>query len=589
MKKLLIPAIAVLAGATICARAQEMGEDVEEQVEAAEEVVASPVASAAVEKDVTVETKVTPAESDPGPAIVVQAQTWEMQAPKVAKKELTASEKVQNLVKKNKLRQGFQAGNRAIIQIGVASDTVKDIENSASFMKLREGLAREAVLNARAKIAKAIRQKMSAGETIIESDSQEFDKYKAKHAAEFAELERQKAKVADLLKRVDAAEAATLEGRTLEDDWDAIVAGIIKKIDASYDSAKVSADKKARYAELKEAYDAAKKQLDALKAAYESDPIGKNISDVRACFDLDMYGVNILFQAESYNAEDGAYEIACAAVWSPKLQQRALQALNGGKPDKSVQGKMSLADWLESKADEDDDGYCALASMVGPRQYTDDDGNVHILGFAACSLPKNARNKQREMEKTDLEAEKIVLSSLYQETSGTQEKHDELLMYAGTDDAQRETDVLGAYAKVLSGKTPERPVSGIVKAYSTETVHPFSGKKIYVTVASVDSELAFAADGLLDEAAAASVQDAIRTEYTEGKQAVREEIKARARNMTDAYNKGKEDGKAALQQILKDAADIKDAALEPLTPPPVHTPRARPTVISGDDEIEADF
>lgn len=610
MKKLIVPICAVAAAATFCAYAQDMGEDVEEQPalaaedalavaaeeesdeEPAAEEAPAPQQESAPAAPVAEAATVTPAASDPGPAIVVQAQQWEQVAqPKAQTKRVqNASEMVQKSLAKNKMRQGFVPGSRAIIQIGVANDTVKDIKNSASFMKLREGLAREATLNARAKIAKALRQKMSAGEKIIESDSQEFDKYKAKHAEEFAELERQKEKVATLLKKVDQAEAATLEGRTREDDWDAIVAGIIKKIDDSYDPNKVAADKKARFAEMKEAYTAAKKQLDALKTAYESDPIGKNISDVKACFDLDMYGVNIIFQAESYDETDGTYQIACAAVWSPKLQQRAILALNGGKIDADKLGKMSLEDWLESKAAEDEYGSCALASMVGPRQYVDDQGRQHFLGFAACILPSNARNRQREMEKADLEAEKIVLSSLYQETSGSQEKHDELLMYAGTDDAQRETDALGSYAKILAGKTPERPVSGIVKAYSVETLHPFTDRKIYVTVAGVDSELAFEAEGLLEEIHSAAVQDAIRTDYTRGKEAARKEIVDRARKSGEAYQQGKKDAAASLQAILKDAAGVKDEVVAPdQAPAAPKAPRQRPTVISGDDEIEADF
>lgn len=584
--------VAVAASAALCTFAQDMGEDVEEQTQAPETEESSPEPEEPVAPEI--ETKVTPADSDPGPAIVVEAQQWSAEPVQDAEQKpekLNASEKVQLQLEKNNKFEGFVPGSRAIIQIGTASDLVKDINKSETFMKLREGLAREAVLNARASIAKRLRQKMAAGEIIIESDSQEFDKYKAKHAEEYAELERQKIKVANLLKKVDAAEAATLEGRTIEDDWDAIVSGIIKKIDESYDPSKVAAEKKARYAEMKEAYEAAKKQLDALKAAYESDPIGKNISDVKACFDLDMYGVHVLYQAESYDEDDGVYEVACAAVWSPKLQQRAILSLNGKKNEKSKPGKLSLAEWLRGKAVENDKGVSAIASMVGPRQYTDDKGHQHILGFAACTMPKNPRNRQREKEKTNLEAEKIVLSSLYQETSGTQEKHDELLMYAGNEDAQRETDALGTYAKKLIGKTPERPVSGIGKVFSKETVHPLTGKKIYVCVASVDSELAFEAESLLDEISGAAVQDAVRKQYTEGKEAARKDIVDRARNTQDAYRKGKKDAADSLHAILSESAGIGDNSVAP-TPVKKQTSGAgpKPTVVSGDDdEISDDF
>ena len=449
-------------------------------------------------------------------------------------------------------------------------------------MKIREGLAREAILNARVQIVRAIRQKMSAGESIIESDSLEFDQYKEKHAEEYAELERQKEKVAALLKMVDEAEADTLAKRSLEDDWDAIVSGIIKRIDETYDPNKVSAEKKARYLEVKSAYEAAKQKLDALKKAYESDPIGKNIADVKACFDLPLYGLTVIYQAESYS-ENGQYQIACAAVWSPKLQERALMTLSGQKQEASAPGKMSLANWLKEK-----DESKAMAAMVGSRQYIDDKGVQYVLGFAALELPKNARNRQRSQEKADLEAERVVLSALFEQASGTKSKHDELLMYAGNDEAQRETDALGAYAKVLNGKTPERPVSGLMKVYGARFIHPFTGKEIYVSVASVDNQLAFASEGLLNDINAAAVRDTVHTQYVEGQEAARKQVLDHAKKSDAAFQKGAQDATAAAAELL---TGQQPAAVVPTAPnaQQAPAPRRRTGVISGDEAINADF
>ena len=578
MRFAMAASVAIGTGATI---AQEMGADAPAETPVAVAQPKVPAVSAVIPTVASVPGA--KSQNDPGPKIVAESQQWQAQTQDTQVAQETASEKVQRALQNNGMRQGFVPGTRAIIQIGVATDTVKDPETSTTFMQLREGLAREAMLNARVQIVRAIRQKMSAGESIIESDSLEFDQYKEKHAEEFAELERQKEKVASLLKMVDEAEADTLAKRSLEDDWDAIVSGIIKRIDESYDPNKVSAEKKARYLEVKAAYDAAKRKLDALNKAYESDPIGKNIADVKACFDLPLYGMTVIYQAESYS-ENGVYQIACAAVWSPKLQERALMTLSGQKQEASAPGKMSLGDWLKAKEDSK-----AMAAMVGSRQYIDDKGVQYVLGFAARELQGNARNRQRSQEKADLEAERVVLSALFEQASGTKSKHDELLMYAGNDEAQRETDVLGAYAKVLNGKTPERPVSGLTKVYGARFTHPFSGKEIYVSVASVDNQLAFASEDLLNDINAASVRDTVYTQYVEGQEAARKQVLDHAKKSDAAFQKGAQDATAAAAELL--TGQKQPAVVVPPAPKSEQAPapRRRTGTISGDDAITPDF
>ena len=268
LKTMKLAVVAVAAIGVGAVSAQEMGADAPAKSPAPaaqpQNQAAAPVAVPAAIPTVA-SVPGAKSQNDPGLKIVAESQQWKAQVQDAQVAQETASEKVQRALQKNGMSQGFVPGSRAIIQIGVANDTIKDIGKSAAFMKIREGLAREAILNARVQIVRAIRQKMSAGESIIESDSLEFDQYKEKHAEEYAELERQKEKVAALLKMVDEAEADTLAKRSLEDDWDAIVSGIIKRIDETYDPNKVSAEKKARYLEVKSAYEAAKQKLDALK------------------------------------------------------------------------------------------------------------------------------------------------------------------------------------------------------------------------------------------------------------------------------------------------------------------------------------
>ena len=257
--------------------------------------------------------------------------------------------------------------------------------------------------------------------------------------------------------------------------------------------------------------------------------------------------------------------------------------LSGQKQEASAPGKMSLNEWLSEK-----DKSKAMAAMVGSRQYVDDKGVQYVLGFAARELPKNARNRQRSQEKADLEAERVVLSALFEQASGTKSKHDELLMYAGNDDAQRETDALGTYAKVLNGKTPERPVSGLMKVYGARFTHPFTGKEIYVSVASVDNQLAFASEALLNDINAASVRDTVHTQYVEGQEAARKQVLDHAKKSDSAFQKGAQDATAAAAELL---TGQKPATLVSPNPKAQQAPaqRRRTGVITGDEAIHADF
>ena len=206
MKKLLIAASFAAAGAALCTRAQDMGGEPDGQAAAiAAEAPAAESAQAAA---------TTP--PDDGLKIVVDAQ---QQKPAEADDaddadDPTATMMVQNMLAgldaegnpvpgKPKFIQGYDPKRRSIIHIGTAMAPVPDPSKSLNYIKVRQMLAQEAVMNAKVKIIRQLRQEMSATEAIAGSDSQEAEAFKKKHAEEYARLETQRLKVQSLIAELD--------------------------------------------------------------------------------------------------------------------------------------------------------------------------------------------------------------------------------------------------------------------------------------------------------------------------------------------------------------------------------------------------
>ena len=95
-----------------------------------------------------------------------------------------------------------------------------------------------------------------------------------------------------------------------------------------------------------------------------------------------ILGALVLIQSES--VVDGVYTIAVSLVWSKGLQKSAEALLDGcGKAATVGVGKYSLKDWLEKKIDP--------AMVVGPRQYVDDKGVRHFIGFVSMPYDPSKR------------------------------------------------------------------------------------------------------------------------------------------------------------------------------------------------------
>ena len=598
--KLALAAVAVLGASA--ATAQEMGTAPVTSTPASA-VPAMPVnveSSKPVSKVAEEVTSTVPA--DDGLKTVIEAQSEKTQAVASEAQESeapTARNIVQNLLAgldengkpvpgKKKYKQGYDPVRRSIIQIGMASAPVADPSKSANYIETRQMLAQEAVLNAKVAIIRELKQHVSASEGINGSDSKEAEAFKKAHAEQYAKLAVQQEKVQTLIEELDAAEADRLKKRTMLDNWNNLVDAIVKKLDATFDSNKTQTEKAKRCAMLKEAVSEAKKTLKSLDDAAKALPTWKNSSTFEAYFDMDLYGVTVLFQAESYDA-DGNYQVAVASVWSPKLQERAIRMLNGLKLETGKKGELSLDDWLRSK-----DGN--LAAMIGPRQYTDDKGIAHIIGIAACEVPKNANRQQVAFEDTDLTAEQTVSFALYESTKGNKTKKTDMWKFNGEDNANAKENVTAKnYTKTINGIIAKREVNGLSVIYRKDNaIHPISHKKMYIAVASIDGNLAEVAQDLLDEATAAKMEDIAHLKIKAAREDVRKAAVNAAENSPAAYNAGVKLGEKSLSEKINKRAGLAPSGMIVVEPArgkvEQATPKkARTGVFSGDTNANDDF
>lgn len=525
-----------------------------------------------------------PVPADQGPAILAQAQNA---APAAAagRSVKNARALVQDRIG-SKYVIGYDEERGSIIQIGFAQAPVSDPAKSANYIQVRDILAREAMLNAKMAIAKLVRQRVSALNRVSILGTRENAEYAKKYAEEIAAAQQQQDKVKSLLAQLESAEANRLEGVTLGDRWNALMDAIIARIDAKYSTAQIDEAKKTQYLKVKEAYEAAKRQLDDLKQKAEAlaPPVGENESEMASQAEIKLLGATTLMQSESWDGEN--YQVAMAVVWSPKLQERAVKTLGGQIVTTSKkEGALPLNRWLQKNKD-------SLASMVGSRQYTDDRGRQFVLGISACEVSKDVNMQQQDMEQTDLFAQQAVVFSLFSDGKTSQKAKEAMVKYKGNNP----NDTKSSYAKDVWESVKDLTVSGLGKIYDVQVIHPISGKEIYVSVAAVDSALAAKSSSVLRSMYGAASEAVATSDYLRGQEQGMKDAYNAVKQSPAAFNRGRQAGQQAMGEELKKRFDLNQPQQnQGTTVVPVQQP-AKPSsptstkgVFTGDQTLTDDF
>lgn len=569
LMKLALSAVAILGAGAVTA--QEMGAVAAPAVPA--KPVETPVLASAI-----------PTPSDQGQATVMESQK---EAPAVvANRNVKNARAVVQAKIGAKYTIGYDEERGCIIQIGFAQAPVSDPAKSANYIQVRDMLAREAMLNAKMTIAKLIRQKVSALNRVSILGTRENAEYSKKYAEDIAAAQQQQDKVKQLLAQLESAEANRLEGVTVGDRWDALMDGIIARIDAKYSKEQVDASKKEQYLMVKAAYEEAKRRLDDLrqKAAALAPPIGENESEMVSQANIKLLGATTLLQAESWDGEN--YQVAMAVVWSPKLQERAVKTLGGAIVETGKKGDLPLTKWLQQNSD-------ALASMVGSRQYSDDRGRQYVLGISACEVSNDVNMQQLDMEQADMFAQQAVVFALFSDGKTSQKAKEAMQKYKNNNP----NDTKAAYAKDVWEAVKDLTISGLGKVYDTQLIHPISGKEIYVSVAAVDSALAAKSSEILRSMYGAAGEAIATSDYLRGQEQGMADALQAVQQSPAAFNKGRQAGQQAVGDELRNRFNIDQQPQQgqgvPSVPvrPPAVTPSRKPQqgVFISEPKMTDDF
>lgn len=551
MKQLMIGAAltALIGGGAF---AQEPGEEI---------AVSGANAAVFATNTITTESKVTVTHTyseaeDNGPAIVVENET---KPAAVYVQSQTALQAVQQELLKRGISQNFDINKGSIVQIGTAQTVLIDPE-VGDFLTERELLARQAELDARAKIAGMVRKEFSGSTRVHMYGTRERQEFEARFANEIRAAAEQRAKVEKLLQAIDRAEASKLAGVTTGDRFNKVVDGIIKKLDATYSSDVVLQDKQTRLDQLKSMYSEAKQLQVELDAKADSMyPLTEVETDANSLAEFKLVGSTVLFQSESWIGNK--YQVALAVVWSPKLQERAVKALACGVVEGGTPGPMSLGEWLNSIRDQ-------LPMMVGARQYIDNQGRHYFLGISSQELVDDIAQQEHDMLFARQMSDQAVAYSLFVEGQSDIQASAAMKKYKGNAPA----DVMKSLAADMKMETPKNlAISGLGQVYSDEGLHQLSGKHIYTSVSAVDGVLAANSDAIKQMWADTAIDVTRTSNEIRGRDAGRNEAYEEAKADPTDFNRGYDKGKADTERNVNAIRSSRNAVN--VQPPPQARPR----------------
>ena len=512
---------------------------------------------AAAEQPQTVTEQIDP---DKGPQIVQEAEAKqpEVKAAEEAQAEsekfVPATDAVRSMLKKQlKLKEGYDRKKKSIIAIGKAYKKISDPAAEKAFMNIRVMKALEAQLSAKAAIIRSINNDVEGVDRLACQISEGEDDVMKVLAEKKAAFEAKKDQLAKALAVLDEKEADALAGVTLSDRFGAILDGIAKKLDNTYSKEQVEADKKAAYedvkgqvAALQEEYKALEKDADSIPK-YPSTEV-KN--DVVMTSKMPLLGAYVLLQAESWDKNEGLYEIAMAVVWSPKLEANALKLIQGDLTPSANKGQFSVDDWVEQQY---------LPCMVGSRRITDDEGHMIFIGIAAEDISGSVATRRAKEAHADADAIQAVARAMFSDVQAYTE--------ASRTYKEYNDDLATSMQRFVENTVSKHNVNlkGCSRLTSIECEHPITGRKTYVSVFYIDPALNKASVELMKNAYANAGLAVKATQYARGVHAGQQAALENVRKSKAEFNRGVNDGKKGVEKEIEKAEAARRAVKKPVS------------------------
>ena len=407
-------------------------------------------------------------------------------APAPADKKFKSAAKVlKEQAKAKKLREGWDDEKKRIIQIESADFKTADPATDTTFFIKRELAAKKAVLQAKTAIIQFINQDMSAMDRVDVPGSDLNKLFGAERERLNVQLARQKEAVAALLGKLNKAEAEALRGATFGDRLNDLLAAAIKKLDAEYNKNEHDEKAKAQYLELKQTFEAAQTQYDELakKASAANAPVEeRQESYVKSVAAMSLYGSSVILQTESWDKGSGMYQVAVMVCWST-VMERAARAIVTGENfalEPSETGK-SIQDWLDAQD---------LSTMIGPRQYIDNNGQRWFLGVTARPYDDDMSSSQRSKNKniSELYAQQMAAFCLFADVESYKDART-IMETRGDEKVDVNIAAENAVQK-LTQSFENKKIRGLQKLSGEAVAHPITGGEIYVAVYGINSSSA---------------------------------------------------------------------------------------------------
>lgn len=449
-------------------------------------------------------------------------------------------------VKERGWREGYDEKRKRIIAIEAADFKTADPATDADFFIKREMAAKKAVLSAKVDIIQTINQDMSAIDLTDMPGSDVNKVLGAEREKLNADIARQKEIIADLLEKVDKAEADVLRGTTFGDRLNDLLAAAIKKLDNEYKPD--ARDQKAleNYKAVKAEFDVAQKKYDELKEkaeAMQEKVRERQESAIESMAKMPLYGSSVIMQTESWNKSTGKYQVAVMLCWSYVMERSARAIVTGEKFHvKPSPNAKSIHDWLESQN---------LATMVGPRQYIDQDGNRWFLGVTARPYDDELSSSERRKNKgiSEMFAQQMAAFCVWADVE-SYKMAKQVLESRGNATVQRDI-VAESYAEKLTQSFKNKKIRGMQRLFSGEATHPISGNTIYVAVYGLNSSAAEQALEIEKINYATKVMDNRYQTVERGRDAANRDAVRASENRPEDFQKGYNQQSGNLNQELQ--------------------------------------
>ena len=338
------------------------------------------------------------------------------------------------------------------------------------------------------------------------------------------------------------------------------------------------------------AYDQVKDQVAALQKEYkalEKDansipkyPKNEVKNDVVMTSKMPLLGAYVLLQAESWDKNEGVYEVAMAVVWSPKLEANALKLIQGDLAPSANRGQFSVDDWIEQQY---------LPCMIGSRRITDNEGHSIYIGIGAEDISGSVLDRKAKKALADTDAMQAVARALVSDVETYREASRNLKEY--TDDLATNKERL---ADVSTSKHDVN-LKGCSRLTSVECEHPITGRKTYISVYYIDPALNKDALEIMKKAYTNAGLAVKATQYARGVHAGQQAALENIRTSKAEFNRGVKDGKKTVESEVQKAEAARRAARKPASVGGAGSTRQmKPSqsnggTFTGDSNVNTDF